>query len=1373
MDFLIDGFIAMDRRQVISLSQELPERAHGAVLLADLSGFTPLTERLATAFGPHRGAEELTGYLNLVHNALSEKINLYRGSVIGFSGDGVTCWFDDQSDEPPGLERAVTAALAMQGVMQQVSVVQLPNDETITLAMKVAVASGGVRRFLVGDPDIQLIDVLAGNIMERVAVGEHLAGKGEVLLDAVGASRLQDELNIVDWQVEAETGDRFAVIGGFHKAIQPNIWPPPDSLDQAQVIPWLLPAMRDRLRQGQGEFLTELRPGVALFLHFEGIDFEGDAEACAKLDAYVHHVQEVLARYEALLVQLTIGEKGSYLYAAFGAPVAHEDDVLRAVSVALELRSVPHDYSFIQGVQIGLSQGTMRVGVYGSTTRRTYGVLGDEVNLAARLMQHAGSGEVLGSGRVQANTAEVFSWQSLPPLQVKGKKKPVARARLLGRPQVLADAVGFTGEYIENEDKLDELVTFIRPLQDGKFSGAAYLYGEPGIGKSRLAYELQQRLRRQHRVSWFTCSADRILRQSLYPFKHFLREYFDQYVRSTEEDNKTRFTHVYESLLNDPAAAPLRKNLEEGRSFLGAMVDLFWEKSPYEMATPRARFAETLAAFRTLIEAESLRQPVVLQIEDAHWLDSDSQILLNELIRHTGHFAWGVVINSRYLEEGHTFSLELDEAIPQKILHLEPLSPNGIYRLTAQVLGGGNSAELVELITVKAGGNPFFIQNLVLDMRERGILVKDAQGDWQIAVQDWGEVPASINAVLVARLDRLPPQQKAVVQVAAVLGQAFELSVLAHMIQTDISETVRQVEAEGIWTVHDAVHVHFRHSLLRDAAYEMQSRSRLAELHARAGEGIEKIYYQDLSFYAADLTYHYGMAGDIQRERHFARLAGENAAAQYANAEALSYLNRALTLTPSDEQLEQYGLLLTRESVYDLQGNRAAQWQDLETLSRLANALDDNRLRAEVALRHANYAEVTSSYADASASAEQAVTLAQYCGAQDIEAAGWLARGRALGWQGQYESAVECLRCALTLSKAQEFTLLEAACLRNLGIVAYAQGDYQTAHRYQHNALHLSRAVGDRRGESNALHNLGQIARDQNDWTAAQNYQEQALNLSRETGDRRSENSVLNVSQVGLREQSYEEKQLFYQQALQLSREINNRRGEANALLHLGNVAFDLGNYDDARPFYEQALNIAQSIGFRRGEIRTLTALGRLHYMLGDYETAADFTRHAIETAEETGDRPEQANVLMIQGHVLLGMNQLPESSIAYTHALQLRKELGQNALVPEAQSGLVRIALVESDMTKAQRIVDEILGAMAGIDLEAMEEPLEVLMVCFRVLQSIQDFPHARAVLESAYQILQNRLKKIGDAERKRIFLEKIPVHRELMTAWAWANQR
>ncbi len=467
----LSAYIPQDRRQALARGAALPERMVGAALFADISGFTPLTEALARALTPRRGAEELTRQLNAVYDALIAEVDHEGGSVIGFAGDAITCWFADelQIDEHPNLQspaalRAVACALAMQRIMRRFNAIVLPDGETMTLALKVAIASGSARRFLVGDPAIQQIDALAGTTVARMAAAEHLAGKGEVLVDELTVARLGAALRVAGWRADDEIGERFAIVAELQMAdgrlqIADNPATTPQStiynLQSEMVRSWLLPAVYDRLSAGLGEFLTELRPAVALFLRFEGIDYDIDEDAGARLDAYIRWAQQTLARYEGTLMQLTIGDKGSYFCAVFGAPIAHEDDARRAVAAALELRAPPPGLvggSSVTAAQIGISQGTMRVGACGGTTRRTYGVQGEEVNTAARLMSQAEPGQVLVAARTAQALIAIYDFQELGAMQFKGLAKPLAVFAVRGKragPTVLQARTAMVGRAAE------------------------------------------------------------------------------------------------------------------------------------------------------------------------------------------------------------------------------------------------------------------------------------------------------------------------------------------------------------------------------------------------------------------------------------------------------------------------------------------------------------------------------------------------------------------------------------------------------------------------------------------------------------------------------------------------------------------------------------------------------------------------------------------------------------------------------------------------------------------------------------------------------------------------------------------------------------
>jgi DNA-binding response OmpR family regulator len=425
------AYIPMDRRRALMDGSSLPEKTHGTALFADVSGFVPLTAALAEELGPQRGAEELTRQLDRVYGALIDQVHRYGGSVVNFSGDAIMCWFDSATSEVSAMDvaglRAIASGLAMQAAMAEFRTVTTPAQTTISLAIKVAVVAGPVRRLLVGDPQIQHIEALAGHTLDELTVGEQLTDRGEILVQAALAAQVEQEIMIGDWRADENTGGRFALVTGLRGDVDSAPWPEVllRGLPDEQARPWLLAPVYDMVHSGRGDFLAELRSATCLFLLFNGLDYDQDDQVGAKLDEFVRWVQGVLARHDGYLVQLTIGDKGSYLLAAFGAPDGLEDHATRAVSAALELQAPPEALAFVTEVQIGLASGQMRAGSYGGAARRAYGVLGDKTNLAARLMQAADGRILCDEGVYQAAKSDL-SFDPLPPIVVKGVADPVA-----------------------------------------------------------------------------------------------------------------------------------------------------------------------------------------------------------------------------------------------------------------------------------------------------------------------------------------------------------------------------------------------------------------------------------------------------------------------------------------------------------------------------------------------------------------------------------------------------------------------------------------------------------------------------------------------------------------------------------------------------------------------------------------------------------------------------------------------------------------------------------------------------------------------------------------------------------------------------------
>ncbi|HEY6571494.1 MAG TPA: AAA family ATPase, partial [Candidatus Limnocylindrales bacterium] len=497
-----DAYIPRDRRWALHAGHTLPDRVHGSALFADISGFTPLTEALAKELGPQRGAEELTANIGRVFHAVISELDAYDGNVIYFAGDAITCWIDGDDGT-----RACAAAEGMQQAIGRTGTIVTPGGSTVELGMKVAIAVGDARRFVVGDPDIQLIDVLAGRLMDDLAEAEHHAQRGEIVLDASALAALGDRVATAELRRDEGAGGACGVFGGLLVDVEPEPGHQPEPLPEDLVRPWLLPAVYERLRTGRGEFLAELRPAIPVFLRFGGIDYDHDDDAIGKLDEFVRAAQRVLNGYGGNVLQLTLGDKGAYLYGVFGSPLAHEDDASRAAAAALDLRDLEKTTA-ARDIQIGIAHGRLRSGTYGHEMRRTFVCLGDAVNLAARLMGAAPPERIYVAGDVREDAGESFIWERLPDLTVKGKADPVEVWSLNGslerasrrKMRFELGLVGRRRELAELASRHEEAVA-----GRGRVIGVA---AEAGMGKSRLVAEFVRNVRRAgHTVAFGECQA--------------------------------------------------------------------------------------------------------------------------------------------------------------------------------------------------------------------------------------------------------------------------------------------------------------------------------------------------------------------------------------------------------------------------------------------------------------------------------------------------------------------------------------------------------------------------------------------------------------------------------------------------------------------------------------------------------------------------------------------------------------------------------------------------------------------------------------------------------------------------------------------------
>lgn len=896
--------IAMDRRQALAKGEQLPGRAQGVALFADISGFTPLTLVLTEELGSQRGAEELSRRLNHIYGTLIAEVHRYGGSVVSFGGDAITCWFE--GDKGP---KATACALAMQRVMSDQAGLATPHGTSIPFQIKVAVTAGNARRFLVGHPRIQVIDVLAGAVLDRMASAEHQLQQGEVVVGGEIMSWLGNSVQVHEWRTDAR-GEHFALITGQEEIVSPSPWPELADLDASLVRSWLLPTIYERLEQGQGLLLAELRRAIPFFLGFAGIDYDQDEEAGDKLDAYVRWVQTVLAHYEGNLLQITMGDKGSCFYILFGAPVSHEDEATRAVAAAMDLQSPPAEFGFIRDVRIGISQGLMYVGSYGGPTRRTYAGLGQEVNFASRLMDRAESGQVLVSKRI-ADTAVGFDFEALGEFTFKGLVEPVPtfaasgqRRQRIGHTLRRQDSTPLVGRETEQAVLKERL----QALRDGE-GGCVIVEGEAGIGKSRLVADLQDRAQAAG-VLTLLGSGEAMERSAAY---HAWRPVFCTLFGVHEAEGTTGADAVRQRVL---AQIEGDDYLIERMPLLNVVLPLHLPDNDLTaQMTGESRATSTRdVLIRILQRVQQPESGLLLIIEDAQWLDSASWALVTA-VRQQVHPLL-LVLATRPLAGAIPGEYgQLCQAEGTCHLKLETMSQKDALALACQRLGAKVlEPRVARLIYEKTEGHPFFSEELAYVLRDARLIVIDEAGVCRFSPEAAEghdlRFPDTIQDAIISRIDHLPPTQQVTLKVASVIGRTFAFRVLRDVYplpnHVNLLKQLDNLERLDITPRQspppDLVYI-FKHAITQEVTYNLMLFSQRRDLHHKIALWYEETFADDLAPFYPLLAYHWMNAEDPERTIEYLEKAGQQALYNYANEEAVTFFEKALSLV-EERQLE-------------------------------------------------------------------------------------------------------------------------------------------------------------------------------------------------------------------------------------------------------------------------------------------------------------------------------------------------------------------------------------------------------------------------------------------------------------------------------------
>ena len=669
-------------------------------------------------------------------------------------------------------------------------------------------------------------------------------------------------------------------------------------------------------------------------------------EARKLLDPVLERMMEAVHRYEGTVNQVM----GDGIMALFGAPLAHEDHAVRACYAALDMQGAIRRYAeearrsfgIRTEIRIGLHSGEVVVRAIGSDLRMDYTAVGQTTHLAARMEQLASAGTTLLTADTLRLAEGFVAVKPVGPVPVKGLEAPVEVYEMLGagplRSRLQAAAARGLTRFIGRETEVDQLRQALGRAAGGH-GQLVSLVGEPGVGKSRLVWEVTH----SHRThGWFIMHAGSVSYGKATPYLPVI-DLLKGYLKIQDQDDpQTIREKVTGKLLT------LDETLKSAVSACLALLDVPVDDATWSALDPPQRRQRTLEAVKRLLLRESQIQPVLVVFEDLHWIDGETQALLDSLVESLPTARMFLLVNYRP-EYAHRWGSKTYYTQ----LRLDPLPPDSAEVLLGALLGSDPAlGPLKHVLIERTEGNPFFLEESVRTLVETRALAGE-RGAYRLTLALPSiQVPTTVQAILATRIDRLAGEEKRLLQAAAVIGKDVPFTVLQA-----IAEVPEDVLRHCLATLQAGEFLHearlfpdleytFKHALTHEVAYGSLLQDRRRALHARIVEAIESLYPDRLAEHVDRLAHHAVRGERREKAVHYLRQAGIKALALSAYANAATSLEEGLAilgrLSETRSTLEQaIDLRLDLRSALILLANPERSLQVCDEAVRLAEKLGD------------------------------------------------------------------------------------------------------------------------------------------------------------------------------------------------------------------------------------------------------------------------------------------------------------------------------------------------------------------------------------------------------------------------------------------------
>jgi class 3 adenylate cyclase/tetratricopeptide (TPR) repeat protein len=1232
----------------------------GSMVFVDISGFTKMSERLARH--GKVGAEEVTDVLGAVFAKLLAVAYGEDGSLLKFGGDALLLWFSGVGH----ATRAASAANGMRATLRSVGRLDTTAGKVV-LRMSVGINSGSFHFFLVGDSHREL--VVTGPAASQTVTMESTATAGEILVSRDTAAVLPAET------IGRSKGEGLLLKRGPSTLAfdRDDKEVPLSSLDVTLCIPT---ALRDHLLSGFAE--PEHRTATVAFVHFDGVDdrvmSRGADVLAAELHELVSCVQAAAETNGVTFLGTDIDHDGGKIILTGGAPNALGDDEGRML---LTLRAVI-DAETALPVRIGVNKGPVFAGDIGPAYRRTYTVMGDAVNLAARVMSMAVPGQILSTGPVLDASSVAFNALPLEPFMVKGKKHPV-HAFMVGhstgsKPESVSRELPLVGRDAEME-------AFRRALLElrGGHGSVLEVVGNAGMGKTRLLSEFRAEAPDLPQLvtgcELYESSAPYL------PVRRLLRLLLgtgaatqaSDVARRLEEDLRHRAPELLAWLPLLAVVADVEVPMTREVRDLG---DKF----------RRAKLDEVTAEYLSRV----ITEPTLVVIEDAHWMDEASVDLLRAVsLRITG-LPWLICISRR----DETTGFVLPEAPRCRSFPLSPLSSDARGELIAAATEEDPFLphEVGEL-SDRSGGNPLFLQELLQAARNAG----SVEG-----------LPDSIQGVVMADIDRLTVSDRTILRYASVLGMSFDADLLRALFEGEDEldgrtwdRLVQFIDNEG------GGYYRFRHALMRDAAYEGLPFRRRRQLHQRVGNAILSASGTDHDEHAELLSMHFFLAGDDDQAFQYSEIAAKRAEAAYANIDASLFYQRAID---AGRRLARIADLELAE-IYDEMSEalrRAGEFRRAAT----ANA-SARRLAKEQPVKLGKLLHRRSIIEEALGRNPQALRWATRArrileGVPPPEAATELAR--LTSWYAEMLQIAGSSKAAITWSERaieQARSVGDGVALwkayDTLDWAKFAIGE-STGGLYLRLALEVAEELGDLQAQAMVLNGLGYLSYYEARWSEALRFYERSRDAAVVTGDPfMTAMQAVNMAEIYCERGSVHEAEDILRGSLPVLRAAGRRVSVGDALTYLGRVAALTQRFDEALTLFDEAQALYEDVGARDELVQLVARRAECRAQMSESKAALELTDEARAAPEGIGGRSLPL-VYRTRGYALAQLGRLDEARGALDTSLEMARTRGQAVDVALTLDALGRLGRVDG-IGMSSELVAEQDSIMDRLGVEAVAE--------------------------------------------------------------------